>query len=146
MSDDLRQVPEISDCRYEDLVLGQRFGPFAERVPSSDSDRLRGAVGEARPGAGAPLGVLPLITLRSLRRALGGIIPGGVLISQRFTVHAELPADVELQVHVAVSALERRGERLDTTFTFACHHAERLAAVVQWTIMAPPATGPESGS
>jgi hypothetical protein len=144
VSDDLRRVPEISDRRYEDLVLGQRFGPFAELVPRADVDRLRGPVGDPRAGAGAPLGVLPLITLRTLRRTLGGIIPGGVLISQRFTVHAELPAEVELQVYVAVSARERRGERLDTTFTFACHHDQRLAAVVQWTIMAPPAADPES--
>jgi hypothetical protein len=143
VSGDLSYVPKISDRRYEDLVLGQRFGPFTERVPRADADRLRGPVGEPRAGTGAPLGVLPLITLRTLRRALGGIIPGGVLISQRFTVDADLPAEVELQVDVAVSAQERRGERLDTTFTFACHHEERLAAVVQWTIMAPPAADPE---
>jgi hypothetical protein len=146
MSEDLRQVPEISDRRYEDLELGQQFGPFTEHVPSADSDRLRGPVGEPRPGTGAPLGVLPLITLRSLRRSLDGIIPGGVLISQRFTVHAELPADLEVTVRVAVSAQERRGERLDTTFTFSLHRSELLCAVVQWTIMAPPAPDRESGS
>lgn len=139
MNGDLGGVPEISHRRYEDLALGERFGPFVERVPRVDSDRLRGPVGEARPVAEAPLGVLPMITLRTLRRALGGIIPGGVLISQRFTVSAELPAEVDIHVDVAVSAQERRGERLDTTFTFACRHDDGLAAVVQWTIMAPPA-------
>lgn len=136
----MRSKPEISDRHYEDLTVGQRFGPFIEQVPATDVNRLRGPVGEARPGSQAPLGVLPMITLRALRRALDGIIPGGVLISQRFTVHAELPAEVELEVAVAVSAQHRRGERLDTTFTFACRHHEQLAAVVEWTIMAPPPT------
>jgi hypothetical protein len=138
----MQGVPEISDRRYEDLSVGDRFGPFAERVPADDAGRLRGPVGERRPGAGAPLGILPLITLRALRRALDGIIPGGVLIGQRFTVHAELPEAVELEVEVAVSAQVRRGERLDTTFTFACRHEQRLAAVVAWTIMAPPQERP----
>lgn len=139
MTGGLRGVPEISDRRYEDLTVGERFGPFRERVPATDSARLRGPVGEPRPGSGAPLGILPLITLRALRRSLAGIIPGGVLISQRFTVHAELAAEVEIDVEVAISAQERRGDRLDTTFTFACRHENRLAAVVEWTIMAPPA-------
>lgn len=134
----MQGVPEISDRRYQELTVGERFGPFTEEVPATDADRLRGPVGEARPGSGAPLGILPMITLRALRRALDGIIPGGVLISQRFTVHAQLPAAVELEVQVTVSAQERRGERVDTTFTFACRYQDRLAAVVEWTIMAPP--------
>jgi hypothetical protein len=138
MSEGMQGVPEISDRHYEELTVGERFGPFTEEVPATDADRLRGPVGEARSGSGAPLGILPMITLRALRRALDGIIPGGVLISQRFTVHAELPAAVELEVQVTVSAQERRGERVDTTFTFACRHQDRLAAVVEWTIMAPP--------
>lgn len=141
MSEGLQGVPEISDRHYEDLTVGERFGPFIEQVPAADADRLRGPVGEARSGSGAPLGILPLITLRVLRLALDGIIPGGVLISQRFTVHAELPVAAELEVEVAVSAQRRRGERLDTTFTFACRHRRRLAAVVEWTIMAPPPVG-----
>lgn len=130
-------VPELSDRRYEDLALGECFGPFAERLDLEHCDRLRGPVGVPRPGAGAPPGMLALVTLRVLRRALDGIIPGGVLVAQRFAIHATLPAGAELEVDVAVTGQDRRGERLDTTFTFVCRHRGVPAATVSWTIMAP---------
>jgi hypothetical protein len=131
-------VPELSDRCYQELTLGESFGPFRERLEPGHCDRLRGPVGAPRPGSGAPLGVLPLVTLRVLRRALHGIIPGGVLVAQRFAVHAAIPAGAELEVEVAVTGQDRRGERLDTTFTFVCRHGDVPAATVSWTIMAPP--------
>lgn len=132
-------VPELSDRRYQELALGESFGPFRECLEPGHCDRLRGPVGEPRPGPGAPLGMLPLVTLRVLRRALHGIIPGGVLVAQHFAVHAPLSAAAELEIDVAVTGQDRRGERLDTTFTFVCRHRDVPAATVSWTIMAPPA-------
>jgi len=131
-------VPELSDRRYQGLALGESFGSFTERLEPAHCNRLRGPVGEQRPGRGAPLGMLPLVTLRVLRRALNGIIPGGVLFAQRFAAHAALPAGAELGVEVAVTGQDRRGDRLDTTFTFVCRHGDVPAATVSWTIMAPP--------
>jgi hypothetical protein len=136
----LADVPEISNWRYEDLEVGERFGPFTERLDPELSAQLRGEVGRSEPGGRAPYGVLPLITLRSLRRALEGIIPGGVLMGQHFAIHAPIPADASLEVGVAVSRMLRRGERLFTTFTFDLRCEDRLAAVVDWTILAPPAS------
>jgi hypothetical protein len=142
--DALSSVPEVSERRYEDLVLGERFGPFDEPISPGVADRLRGEVGVAIAGSGAPLGLLPALTLRALRRALRGIIPGGVLIRQRFAVHAQVPAAGILTIEVVVSRREQIGTRLFTTFTFACRDAGAPAATVEWTILAPDAPG-ESG-
>jgi hypothetical protein len=144
MSDSLDGVPEISDARYEDLHVGDRFGPFYESFSRDASDLLRRAVGTLVPGEHAPPGMLPLVTLRALRRALSGIVPGGVLIRQRFTAHADLPAEATVEVDVRVSAREQRPSGLYTTFTFALGHDGALAAVVEWTILAP--RGSDDGS
>lgn len=137
MSDSLDGVPEISEARYEDLAVGDRFGPFDESFARATSDQLRGSVGTLVQGEHAPPGMLPLVTLRALRRALSGIVPGGVLIRQRFTAHADLPAEATVDIDVRVSARQQRPSGLYTTFTFALAHQGALAAVVEWTILAP---------
>lgn len=126
-ADTLAGIPLLSELRYEQLSLGQRFGPFEERVSREVSERL---------GAG----VLPLVTLRVLRRALDGIPPGGVLMRQRFAAHVELPEECVLSAEVVVTAQEQRPCGLATTFTFALAlaHTGTLAATVEWTILAPP--------
>lgn len=144
MSDSLRTVPEISDRRYEDLTLGEHFGPFSEPYEREHSDRLRDAVGRAVHGATAPLGLLPALTLRALRHSLHGIIPGGVLIRQRFSMHGAIAPAGELEIEVVVSRREQRGARLFTTFTFACRQGGVPVATVEWTILAPEPTGPNT--
>lgn len=131
-------VPRTSTLRFGDLAVGQTWGPFAEPLTAATSDRVRTRVGVAEPGAGAPLGVLPLLTLRALRRALRGIIPGGVLVRQTFTAADRLPAAGTVDVHVWVSEQRARRSGLYTTFTFALAHEARTPAVVEWTILAPP--------
>jgi hypothetical protein len=131
-------VPLFSDGAYEDLVVGDHWGPFAERLDQATSDALRGPVGEAAPsGAAAPLGVLPLLTLRVLRRALRGIIPGGVLARQSFSAVDALPAAGEVAIDVAVTAQQHRPSGFYTTFTFTLRARDRTVAVVEWTILAP---------
>ena len=137
MSDSLAGIPEISSTTYERLAVGDRFGPFAESFASRASEQLRGPVGTIVPGDDAPPGMLTLVTLRALRRALNGIVPGGVLTRQRFTIHADLPAAADVDVEVRVSDQARRPSGLYTTFTFALRYDDALAAVVEWTILAP---------
>ena len=108
MSDTLDGVPALSELRYEDLCVGDRFGPFEEPVRSGVSDRLRGPVGDHRSGSLAPPIALILVTLRALRCALAGIPPGGVLLRQRLNVHEALPAQCDLIDGVRVSAQKRR--------------------------------------
>jgi acyl dehydratase len=133
----LEGVPVLSELRYAELSAGDRLGSFVEEL-APVSDQLRGAIGVVAEGEHAPGGVLPLVTLRVLRRALRGIPPGGVLVRQRFTVHAPLPAGASVRVAVRVSAQREAHNGLQTTFTFAVHQADDLAAVVEWTILAAP--------
>jgi hypothetical protein len=137
MTDSLAGIPEISTTTYDRLAVGDRFGPFTESFAQRTSDLLRGPVGTTVEGAHAPPGVLPLVTLRALRRALNGIVPGGVLTRQRFALHADLPAAADVDVEVRVSDQAQRPSGLYTTFTFALRHDDSLAAVVEWTILAP---------
>lgn len=148
MADSLDGVPAFSAVRYEELAVGDRFGPFAETFAPGAADALRGAIGATEPGPPAPhapLGMLPLVTLRVLRRALRGIVPGGVLIRQRFATYADLPAEATVDVAVRVSAHERRRGGLYTTFTFTLDHRATVAAMVEWTILAPTAAGGGGG-
>jgi hypothetical protein len=132
-------VPLFTDRRYEELSVGDRWGPFVDELDAAASDGLRGAVGAAAPGENAPLGVLPLLTLRALRRALDGIIPGGVLIRQSFTVVDSLPAAGEVTIDVALTAQQQRPSGFYSTFAFALRRDGSVAAIVEWMILAPPA-------
>ena len=111
MSDTLDGVPALSALRYAELSPGDAFGPFTEPLAQATSDGLRGELGASSPGRLAPPGVLPLLTLRLLRRALRGIIPGGVLTRQRFVAHAELPAAGEIVAEVWVAVAVPVGPR-----------------------------------
>lgn len=141
MPSDLTDVPLFSELSYEELSVGERWGPFVESVDQATSDELRGAIGCNSPGASAPLGVLPLITLRTLRRALRGIIPGGVLARQTFSVLELLPAAGDVSVDLWVSAQHRRPSGFYTTFTFTLEHDRVVRAVVEWMILAPRSGG-----
>lgn len=140
MSDDsLDGVPRFSTLRYAELHVGQRWGPFTEQLAQATSDALRGEVGDAEAGETAPLGVLPLLTLRVLRRALNGIIPGGVLARQHFSAVDALPAAGPVDVSVWVSAQQERPSGFYTTFSFALSAGGRVPAIVEWMILAPRA-------
>ncbi len=138
MGDTLEGVPEFSTVRYAELSVGDRWGPFVEPLARSTSDSLRGAIGTQVEGETAPLGVLPLLTLRVLRRSLDGIIAGGVLARQTFTVVGELPVEGDVAIEMWVSGQQRRPSGLYTTFTFSFASEGHLSTVVEWMIIAPP--------
>jgi hypothetical protein len=134
---DLTNVPAFSELSYEQLSVGDRWGPFVESLDQATSDALRGAIGSSSPGAGAPLGVLPLLTLRVLRRALEGIIPGGVLARQTFSVFDELPAAGDISITVSLSGQQRRPSGFYTTFAFTLSCDGSVRAMAEWMIIAP---------
>jgi hypothetical protein len=129
----------LSDVRYQDLVVGQRWGPFTERLEQEVSDALRDEVGASRPGDEAPFGVLPLLTLRVLRRALDGIVPGGVLTAQHFTAVDALPAAGDVDIDMWVSAQRQRPNGLSITFGFSLAAGGSVRALADWTILMPKA-------
>jgi hypothetical protein len=134
---DLTNVPAFSELSYEQLSVGDRWGPFVESLDQATSDELRGAIGTSSPGAGAPLGVLPLLTLRVLRRALEGIIPGGVLARQTFSVFDEFPAAGDISITVSLSGQQRRPSGFYTTFAFTLSCEGSVRAMAEWMIIAP---------
>jgi hypothetical protein len=134
---DLTNVPEFSERSYDELSIGDRWGPFIESLDQTTSDALRGAIGTSTPGAGAPLGVLPLLTLRALRRALEGIIPGGVLARQTFSVLDQLPATGDVSIMVSVSGQQQRPSGFYTTFAFTLSCDGSVRAIAEWMIIAP---------
>ena len=140
MAADFADVPLFSELSYQDLALGQRFGPFTESLDQAVSDELRGPIGSSTPGDSAPLGVLPLVTLRALRRSMNGIVAGGVLARQTFSVLDELPAAGDIDIDVWVSAQQQRPSGFYTTFTFALSHDGLPRAIVEWMILAPRET------
>ena len=141
MLSDLSDVPLFSERSYDELAVGDRWGPFVESLDQATSDELRGAIGTTAPGAGAPLGVLPLVTLRVLRRALEGIIPGGVLARQTFSVFDELPAAGDICVVVWLTGQQRRPSGFYTTFAFTLSYAGSVRAMAEWMIIAPTTEG-----
>lgn len=145
MLSDLTDVPLFSELSYEQLSVGDRWGPFVESLDQATSDELRGALGTRSAGATAPLGVLPLITLRTLRRALRGIIAGGVLARQTFTLLDSLPAVGDVTVELWVSAQQQRPSGFYTTFAFTLASEGAVRAVVEWMILAPPLPSPSPG-
>jgi hypothetical protein len=134
---DLSNVPLFSERSYDELSVGDRWGPFVESLDQATSDELRGAIGNSAPGADAPPGVLPLLTLRVLRRALDGIISGGVLARQTFSVFDQLPAAGDISVVVSVSGQQRRPSGFYTTFAFTLSCEDSVRAIVEWMIIAP---------
>jgi hypothetical protein len=129
--------PLLSSVRYEELSVGQRWGPFTERLTADTSDRLRGALGTRREGASAPPGVLPVLSLKALRRALNGIPAGGVLVRQRFAASGPLAAEGDVVADVRLVDQQRRPSGLYTTFVFAFTQEGSLAATAEWMILAP---------
>lgn len=82
MSPAMDDTPELSDVGYDDLEIGRRYGPFAEMVDAGLADRLRTEIGAVVPGTVVPPAVYPVLFLRALRRAMGGIPPGSILAKQ----------------------------------------------------------------
>jgi hypothetical protein len=130
--------PLISEVRYEDLAVGQRWGPFTEALSVDTSDRLRGAVGTRAAGDAAPPGALPVVSLWALRRALWGIPAGGILVRQRFVTWIPLASEGEITVEVELVDHRHRRGGLYTTFLFAFSQHGNLTATAEWTILAPP--------
>jgi hypothetical protein len=120
------------------MTVGQRWGPFTERLSQEQCDKLRGEIGTETPGETAPPGVMPVISLWTMRRAFEGIIPGGVLARQRFSTW--IPLTVADPVEVDLQIVDQRSRRsgLYSTLLFTMRQNEGLAAIVEWTILAPP--------
>jgi hypothetical protein len=112
------EAPALTDIPYDDLVVDRRYGPFAETVTADMAGRLAGALGVAEPVSAVPPAAIPVLFLKALRRAMGGIPSGSVLAKQEFEFHGVLPVDSEVQITTWVGDKQVRRGRPFVTIEF----------------------------
>ena len=110
--------PVLSDVPYDDLIVDERMGPYLETVSREMAEQLTGQIGERHPVDLAPPAVYPILFLKALRRAMGGIPAGSILAKQELEFHAVLPVDSTVQVTTWIGAKEIRRERRYVTVEF----------------------------
>ena len=114
----MSEARELSNIPYDDLVVDARFGPYDETVTEDLVARLAGPIGAQTPTAFAPPAVYPILFLRALRRAMGGIPAGSILAKQELEFHAELPVGSQVHVTTWVGSKEVKRERPFVTIEF----------------------------
>jgi hypothetical protein len=139
MSED---TPALSDIHYDDLRVGERMGPFAETVTTDLASRLAGPIGEPAPVEHAPPSVFPVLFLRALRRAMGGIPAGSILAKQELEFHGELPVESAVAITVWVGEKLVKRERPFVTIEFDIRDESGASVVTGRKIIVWP-TGPE---
>ena len=139
MSSATGETPELSDVGYDDLVVGRRYGPFEETVDAPLADQLRGVIGEAQPGSLAPPAVYPVLFLRALRRAMGGIPPGSILGKQEFEFHAPVRVGDTVSISTWVGDKYIRRERPYAVIDFEISRPDGAIALTGRKIIVWPA-------
>jgi hypothetical protein len=139
MSED---TPALSDIHYDDLRVGERMGPFEETVTRDLAGRLAGPIGEPADVGHAPPSVFPVLFLRTLRRAMGGIPAGSILAKQELEFHGELPVESPVAITVWVGEKLVKRERPFVTIEFDIRDESGASVVTGRKIIVWP-TGPE---
>jgi len=134
-------TPALSNILYDDLVVGKRFGPFTETVTADLAARLAGPIGEPTPVEFAPPAVFPVLFLRALRRAMGGIPAGSILAKQELEFHAELRVGSEVAITTWVGEKLVKRERPFVTIEFDIRDAADAPVVTGRKIIVWP-SGP----
>ena len=106
------------------------------------AERLAGPIGDPRPVAAAPPAVYPIIFLKALRRAMGGIPAGSILAKQELEFHGVLPVESAVNVTTWIGAKEVRRGRPFVTIEFDVRD-ERDAPVVTGRKIIVWPTGPK---
>jgi len=114
----MSDAPALSNIPYDDLVVDERFGPYGEIVTQDLASKLAGPIGAQTATDVAPPAVFPILFLRALRKAMGGIPAGSILAKQELEFHRELPVGSAVNVTTWVGAKEVRRERPFVTIEF----------------------------
>jgi len=133
--------PALSNVLYDDLVVGERMGPYVETVSTEVAARLAGPIGVETPVTAAPPAVFPVLFLKALRRAMGGIPAGSVLAKQELEFHRDLPVGSSVKIVTWVGDKQVRRERPFVTIEFDIRDQEDRQIVTGRKIIVWP-TGP----
>jgi hypothetical protein len=134
-------TPALSNIAYDDLVVGERIGPFTETVSRDMAARLAGPIGDPQDVDAVPPAAYPILFLKALRRAMGGIPAGSVLAKQELEFHAVLAPDSEVSIVTWVGDKQVRRERPFVTIEFDIRDAGGAQVVTGRKIIVWP-TGP----
>lgn len=102
-------MTRFSALRYEDLAVGL-LETVSHRLTADMVSRWRALVGY-RPGATAPGSLALTWLLEALRRALGGVPAGGVLMRHQVLLADRPTVGKELSTRVAIAELVTRPDR-----------------------------------
>lgn len=138
--------PALANIRYDDLLVGEKMGPYVETVSGDMAGRLSGPIGVATTVRSVPPGVFPILFLKALRRSMGGIPAGSVLAKQELEFHAELPVDSEVQITTWVGDKQVRRERPFVTIEFDIRDAADNPIVTGRKIIVWPSGPSQDGS
>ncbi len=105
------------------------------------ASKLAGPIGAQTATAAAPPAVYPILFLRALRLAMGGIPAGSILAKQELEFHRELPVGSEVGVTTWVGAKEVRRERPFVTIEFDIRDEEDRQILTGRKVIVWP-TGP----
>lgn len=136
--------PALADIPYDDLVVGKKMGPYTETVSGEMAGRLAGPIGVATTVHQVPPAVFPVLFLKALRQAMGGIPAGSVLAKQELEFHAELPVDSEVRITTWVGDKQVRRGRPFVTIEFDIRDSHDTVIVTGRKIIVWP-NGPSEG-
>jgi hypothetical protein len=135
------QSGELSDIHYDALVLGERRGPYIEHVSAGLAARLSADIGDVKPVSVAPPAVFPVMFLRALRHAMGGIPAGSVLARQELTFGEPVPVNTSLHITTWISERYVRRGRPYVVIEFDVRRADGETAATGRKVIVWP-TGP----
>ncbi|MEZ5076762.1 MAG: hypothetical protein R2725_04905 [Solirubrobacterales bacterium] len=133
--------PVLSNVVYDDLVVDRRMGPFEETVSADVAAGLAAEIGRPHPVDEAPPAVFPVLFLKALRRAMGGIPPGSILAKQELEFHRALPVDSAVSIETWIGNKEVKRERPFVTIEFDIRDAGGARVVTGRKVIIWP-TGP----
>jgi hypothetical protein len=107
----LPPTEQLSNILYDDVAIGERKGPYVERVTADLAARLSEEIGRPHPVRHAPPAVFPVLFLRAVRRSMGGIPAGSVLAKQEVELGEPVPVDSDLHITSWVGEKYVRRER-----------------------------------
>lgn len=108
----------LSNIPYDDLIVGQRDGPYPFRVGEELASNLAGPIGVPVSVKWTPPAVFPTIFLMALRRSMGGIPSGSILAKQQMEFLRPLAVESEASVVTWIGDKYLRRERAFVVFEF----------------------------
>ncbi len=133
--------PVLSNVPYDELVVGERMGPFREDVSREMAGRLAGPIGASQSVDTVPPAVFPILFLKALRRAMGGIPAGSILAKQELEFHGVMPVDATAAITTWVGNKELRRGRPFVTIEFDIRDGDDAQIVTGRKVIVWP-TGP----